>query len=196
MVFFKTPCIPFLDCECFSERTFYKNCLVLFSSTLHLNFYQLVKSSVQMMGENTRRVAKIISFEVSSVDEMIKMDVYLVNTHTQGYIFLQKKHFQDTSPLFSKNLLFFSFSLHAIFSLQYLFYNIMPHLVTRRRRRRKIKSPTKRIGRGCTFYILKCSFFNLLLWTFLSINNNNISRRCDINEKKDFLSFMRHFFPR
>jgi hypothetical protein len=44
-----------------------------------------------MMGENTRRVAKIISFEVSSVDEMIKKDVYLVNTHTQGYIFLQKK---------------------------------------------------------------------------------------------------------
>jgi hypothetical protein len=47
-----------------------------------------------MMGENTRRVAKIISFEVSSVDEMIKMDVYLVNTHTHKVTFFyRKKHF-------------------------------------------------------------------------------------------------------
>ncbi len=48
------------------------------------------------MGENTRRVAKIISFEVSSVNEMIKMDVYLVNT--QGYIFLQKKALVGYNP--------------------------------------------------------------------------------------------------
>jgi hypothetical protein len=43
-----------------------------------------------MMGENTRRVAKIISFEVSSVDEMIKMDVYLVNTHTRLHFSTEK----------------------------------------------------------------------------------------------------------
>ncbi len=43
-----------------------------------------------------RRVAKIISFEVSSVNEMIKMDVYLVNT--QGYNFLQIKALVGYNP--------------------------------------------------------------------------------------------------
>jgi hypothetical protein len=146
-----------------------------------------------MMGENTRRVAKIISFEVSSVDEMIKMDVYLVNTHKVTF-FYRKNTFRIHPLSFLKTYSFSHFLYTPFFLFSIYFYNIMPHLVTTRRRRRKIKSPTKRIGRGCTFYILKCSFFNLLLWTFLSINNNNISRRCDINEKKIFCHLCGIFF--
>jgi len=146
------------------------------------------------MGENTRRVAKIISFEVSSVDEMIKMDVYLVNTHTRLHFSTEKNTFRIHPLSFLKTYSFSHFLYTPFFLFSIYFYNIMPHLVTTRRRRRKIKSPTKRIGRGCTFYILKCSFFNLLLWTFLSINNNNISRRCDINEKKIFCHLCGIFF--
>ena len=123
--------------------------------------------------------------------------MYTLWTHTHKVTFFYRKNTFRIHPLsFLKTYSFSHFLYTPFFLFSIYFYNIMPHLVTTRRRRRKIKSPTKRIGRGCTFYILKCSFFNLLLWTFLSINNNNISRRCDINEKKDFLSFMRHFFPR
>ena len=123
--------------------------------------------------------------------------MYTLWTHTHKVTFFYRKNTFRIHPLsFLKTYSFSHFLYTPFFLFSIYFYNIMPHLVTTTRRRRKIKSPTKRIGRGCTFYILKCSFFNLLLWTFLSINNNNISRRCDINEKKDFLSFMRHFFPR
>jgi hypothetical protein len=55
-----------------------------------------------------RRVAKIISFEVSSVNEMIKINVILVNT--QGLHFFYRKALVnlDTPPLsfFSFNLIF------------------------------------------------------------------------------------------
>ena len=149
MVFFKTPCIPFLDCECFSERTFFKNCLELFSSTLHLNFYQLVKSSVQMMGENTRRVAKIISFEVSSVNEMIKSNVILckhTHTHTHRITLFYRKALlsQNLPPPPPQLLLFlsilFSYCTHIIPSLQYQLVQcvcVNHHRERRQRRRRE-----------------------------------------------------------
>jgi hypothetical protein len=77
-----------------------------------------------MLGENTRRVAKIISFEVSSVNEMIKSNVILckhTHTHTQDYIVLQKSTFKLKPSSPPQLLLFlsilFSYCTHIIPSL-------------------------------------------------------------------------------
>jgi len=77
-----------------------------------------------MLGENTRRVAKIISFEVSSVNEMIKSNVILckhTHTHTQDYIVLQKSTSKlepslPPAPPLSLNLIFLLHTHHS-FSL-------------------------------------------------------------------------------
>jgi hypothetical protein len=81
------------------------------------------------MGENMRRVAKIISFEVSSVNEMIKINVIFVNT--QGLHFFYRKALVklDTPPplylsflsiLFSHDSLDTSFLLFSIIYRQYI----------------------------------------------------------------------------
>jgi hypothetical protein len=83
-----------------------------------------------MLGENTRRVAKIISFEVSSVNEMIKSNVILckhTHTHTQDYIVLQKStsKLEPSSPpppsssSFSQSYFLIAHTSFLLFSISY-----------------------------------------------------------------------------